>query len=129
MLTDQQADALRALARRFFDAVTDADLATVADCYADDVVIWHNFDNAEQGKAANMAVLAAIPERLTDRVYADRRVEVFDGGFVHQHVLKAKRASDGAAVAIHAVCIAHVRDGRIVRLDEYLDPGQIARPS
>src|SRR5262245_26679206 len=107
---------MRALAQRFFDAVEAGDIETAGSCYAPDVAIWHNFDNLEQTREQNLAVLAAIPQRLTDRVYADRRVEVFPGGFLQQHVLYATRKFDGARLAMPAVIICRVKDGKIVRL-------------
>jgi ketosteroid isomerase-like protein len=117
---------MRALAQRFFDAVEAGDIETAGSCYAPDVVIWHNFDNLEQTREQNLAILAAIPQRLTDRVYADRRVEVFAGGFLQQHVLHATRKFDGARVAMPAVIICRVKDGKIIRLDEYLDSAHLA---
>jgi ketosteroid isomerase-like protein len=117
---------MRALAQRFFDAVEAGDIETAGSYYAPGVVIWHNFDNVEQTKEQNLAILAAIPRRLGDRVYADRRVEVFAGGFVQQHVLHATRMFDGARLAMPAVIICRVKDGKIVRLDEYLDSAHVA---
>lgn len=122
----QYATDMRALAQRFFDAVGAGDMDAVAACYDDDVVIWHNFDNREKTKADNLATLAAMPGRLDERVYADRRIEIFNGGFVHQHVLTAKRKLDGVSLRMPAIVICRVRDGKIVRLDEYLDSAHVA---
>ena len=117
---------LRALARRFFDAVEAGDIETAGTCYAPDAVIWHNFDNLEQSREQNLAVLAGMPHRLSDRVYADRRVEVFAGGVVQQHVLQATRRFDGSRLTMPAVVLCRVKDGRISRLDEYLDSAHVA---
>ena len=117
---------MRALAQGFFDAVEAADMDKVASYYTEDVGIWHNFDNKVQTKAENLATLAAIPSRLTDRSYAERRLEVFEDGFVQQHVLRATRILDGARLELFAAIICRVRNGKIVRLDEYLDSAQVA---
>ncbi|MCC7257297.1 MAG: DUF4440 domain-containing protein, partial [Gammaproteobacteria bacterium] len=37
-------DDITALARRFFDAIEQGDIATVRAIYAPDAVIWHNTD-------------------------------------------------------------------------------------
>lgn len=126
MVPEQYAADMRKLAQGFFDAVGEGDMDAVAACYDDDVVIWHNFDGREKTKAENLATLAAMPSRLDERVYADRRVEIFDGGFVHQHVLTARRKLDGVQVRLPAIIICRVRDGKIVRLDEYLDSAHVA---
>jgi ketosteroid isomerase-like protein len=117
---------MRELVQRFFDAIEAGDVETAGSYYAPDVVIWHNFDNLEQTRAQNLATLAAIPQRLSDRVYADRRVEVFAEGFLQQHVLYATRKFDGARLAMPAVIICRVKDGKIIRLDEYLDSAHLA---
>jgi ketosteroid isomerase-like protein len=125
MTTIHEAE-LRTLAQRFFDAVEAGDVETAGTYYAPDVVIWHNFDNLEQTRDQNLAVLAGMPQRLSDRLYADRRVEVFAGGFVQQHVLHATRKFDGARLAMPAVIVCRVKDGKIIRLDEYLDSAHVA---
>lgn len=125
-LSEKYVADIRALAARFFDAVGAGDIDAVADCYDDDLVLWHNFDNVEKTKAENLASLAGIATRMSDRVYADRKVEVFEGGFVQQHVLHGTRKLDGARLQMPAIIICRVRDGKIVRLDEYLDSAHVA---
>lgn len=117
--------AIRALATRLFDAIEQGDVAAVSDCYDPDVVIWHNFDDAEQTREQNLATLTGLIGRITDRRYEQRRLEVFEGGFVQQHVLTGTR-KDGVRVALPAILICRLKDGRIVRLDEYLDSAHVA---
>jgi ketosteroid isomerase-like protein len=124
-MTETYEAEMRRLVKRFFDAVAQADYGTVSDSYAPDVVIWHNFDNVAQSREENLAVLSTMPQRLSDIRYDERRVEVFDGGFVQQHVLRATR-KDGVRVAMPAVIVCRVANGKIVRLDEYLDSAHVA---
>jgi ketosteroid isomerase-like protein len=119
-------DDLRALARRFFDCVEQGDIDGLVDCYAPDAAIWHNTDELIQGPADNKIVLSGMVKRIRDRVYDDRRVEVFPGGFLQQHVLRGVRVHDGVAVALPACVICAVKDGRITRLDEYFDSARVA---
>ncbi len=113
------------LARRFFDAIEAGDFAVVADCYADDAVIWRNTDRAEQDKADNLEVLANFVKALPVRRYEDRRLVVTADGFVQQHVLVCPRA-DGTLRELPAAIVCAVKDGRITRLDEYFDSAQLA---
>ncbi len=117
--------AIRALAQRFFDAIEAGDIDTVAATYAPDAVIWHNTDEAESSREDNLAVLRGFIRGIPERRYAERRVAVFEGGFVQQHVLKAVRA-DGIAVTLPACIVCQVNDGHITRLDEYFDAAQVA---
>jgi hypothetical protein len=58
--------------------------------------------------------------------YADRRIHVFEGGFVQQHTLFVTHAND--FVGRMDVCfVAYTRDGMISRGYEYFDTGQIEK--
>ena len=119
-------EAVRARATRFFDCVEAGDVDGLVACYAPDARIWHNTDRAEQTPAENRATLNAMVARILDREYADRRLQVFPGGFVQQHVLKGTRAHDGVRVELPACIVCQVTDGKVTRLDEYFDSAQVA---
>lgn len=116
---------VRALAKRFFDAVENGDVDTVGSCYSDDAIIWHNTDSIGTSREDNLAVLRGMVGRISDRVYDDRQVEVFDRGFVQQHVLRGTR-KDGERLALPACIICRLKDGKIARLDEYFDSAHVA---
>jgi ketosteroid isomerase-like protein len=118
--------AVRALAKRFFDAVEAGDIDTVHACYAAHAKIWHNTDEAEQSRDDNAKTLRAFARLITQRVYANRRLNVFEGGFVQQHELRGVRA-DATAVRLTACIVCAVEDGLITRLDEYFDSAQVGR--
>jgi len=116
---------MRALAKRFFDSVEAGDIDTLYDCYAPDAKIWHNTDEQEQSRDDNAQTLRGFAKRISNRVYANRRVQVFDGGFVHQHELQGVRA-DGVQLSLPACLVCLVKDGKITRLDEYFDSARVA---
>ncbi|MBB4632730.1 DUF4440 domain-containing protein [Sphingosinicella soli] len=70
-------DDMRTLAKHFFDAVERGDVATLRSFYSDDARIWHNTDEAEQTADENAEALSGFTKRITDRVYADRRVNIY----------------------------------------------------
>jgi ketosteroid isomerase-like protein len=113
------------LAKRFIEAIEAGDIAAVADCYADDAVIWHNTDRLETSKAENLQTLADFVKQVPVRRYEDRRLAVTADGFVQQHRLSCPRR-DGSPRELDAVLVCRVRDGRITRLDEYFDSAQLA---
>ena len=113
------------LATRFFDAIEAGDVEAVKACYAPNARIWHNTDGLEQGPGDNAEVLAAMVKHFAERVYDERRLTVFAGGFVQQHVLRAVRKRDGALVELAACLVCQVSDGRITRLDEYFDSAAV----
>jgi ketosteroid isomerase-like protein len=117
---------IRALAQRFFDAVEAGDIETVHGCYAPDARIWHNTDGAEQTRDDNARTLRGFARLISNRVYAERRLHVFEAGFVQQHELRGVR-SDGVAVRLTACIVCAVENGQITRLDEYFDSAQVAQ--
>jgi uncharacterized protein len=117
-------DEIEALAARFFAAIESGDIDTVASTYADDAIIWHNFDQVEQRKDDNLRTLAYVVRTVAGRSYDDVRRVILDDGFVQQHVLRGTVA--GGALEVPAMLRVWVSDGRITRLDEYLDTAQVA---
>ena len=114
------------VADELFDAIQRGDIEAVRAIYAPDAVIWHNNDELEQTVDQNLAVLRWVCDNLADRAYEDvRRVE-HDGGFVQQHVLRFTK--DGERREIPACIVVTLSpEGRIARLDEYLDSAHVAR--
>jgi ketosteroid isomerase-like protein len=123
MNTDPQSVA--AVAQRFFAAVESGDIDTVAAIYHPGAVIWHNHDRTESSVRENLEVLARFVRRAPTRRYMDRRIMVTPHGFVQQHTLEATRV-DGRRLSLPACVIGEVRDGRIMRIDEYFDTAPLA---
>lgn len=114
------ADEHLALGDRFFAAIEAGDLDTVREVYAPHAQIWHNHDGVTQDREENLRTLAWVVANLTDRSYGDIKRSVTADGFVQQHVLRATNRA-GRAVELPACIVVRIEDGRIVRLDEYLD--------
>ena len=115
-------DSVMATAAALFDAIERKDVDAVARLYADDVAVWHNFD-----KAANLAVLAGLCKHVPAIRYEIVERHALGGGrIVQRHVLRARTAG-GAEITIPACIFVSVADGRITRVDEYLDTAQANR--
>lgn len=112
---------------RIIAAALAGDATDLFAVYADDAVIWHNHDNREQTVAENARLLEKMHSWVRDRSYDDRRIQLFDGGVVQQHVLRGVQISTGTPVELHACVVVQVNaEGRISRLDEYIDSRQAA---
>ena len=109
----------------FFAALEAGDIETLREIYAPDAVIWHNDDLVEQPLEENLKVLAGLHRVVSGLRYdVTRRVPAPDG-VLQQHVLRGT-LQNGAAVELHAAMYLQVRDGRITRIEEYLDSGKRA---
>ena len=117
------ADECNDLADRLFAAIANGDVDAVADLYADDVVVWHNFDGVEQTRDANLAVLAWLIANVDDLRYEDVQRHTFTSGFVQQHVLRATK--NGHDIEVPSCLVVRVEHGRVARIDEYLDTAHL----
>lgn len=114
-----------ALAEKFTHAIEEGDLEGVRACYAPGAAIWHNFDNADQTVEENLKVLRWLVRALPERKYNILRRIAISGGYLQQHVLSGRRPN-GEVFSMPACLVVQVADGRITRLEEYLDPAQAA---
>jgi len=114
------ANDMNLLADRLMGAIEKSDLETARACYAPDARIWHNFDGVAQTVDENLRTLQWMDKRLSNRRYEVLSRHAFDGGYVQQHVLHGT-LNNGAAFAMPACLVVTVKDGKIARLDEYLD--------
>ncbi len=112
-------------AERFIGAIQAGDVEAVRASYAPDAKIWHNHDGVEQTVDQNLKVLAWFARTLPGRRYRVLRREALPDGFLQQHVLEAS-LPDGTDWAMDACVVVRMRDGLIVRLDEYIDSAQAA---
>lgn len=112
-------------AERLMAAITAGDIDAVRSIYAPDAVIWHNNDGLEQSVDDNLRVLRWVVRHIANLRYEQIRRQRTDAGFVQQHVLRGT-APNGKDVTIPACLVCTVRDGRITRLEEYLDSAHLA---
>jgi ketosteroid isomerase-like protein len=112
------------LCDRFFDSIERRDYDTVDACYAPEAVIWHSHDCLYQARSDDLAMLRRGGETQQKVRYRDRRVRVFEGGFVQQHRIEVTWAN-GFEGRMDVCFVAYVRDGMISRAYEYFDTGQV----
>ena len=110
------------LAKKFIDAIQRGDVETARSCYTPDARIWHNFDDKEQSVDENMAALEKWKRLVDNRNYNVTRMERLPDGYLQQHILTGT-TKEGVEIYVHACVICTVVDGKISRLEEYLDPG------
>lgn len=114
-----------AVAEEFFGAVMRGDLDAVGALYAEDVAVWHNYDEVDQTKAESLRTLGWIHDRLGPIRYVEVQRTVLPDGFFQQHVTELTR--DGVTTRIPAALRVLCSGGLIVRIEEYLDPAPFNR--
>lgn len=108
-------------------AIAGNDAAAIRAVLAPDAVIWHNTSQVEEGPETVVAAAAAMHTAFTGIRYEVRSVLPTPEGAVGQFVLRMT-AADGDEVAMAAAMFVRVDgDGRVTRVDEYLDSAQSPR--
>lgn len=113
------------ICERLFAAIMRADIEAVRALYAPDAVIWHNNDGLAQAPEENLRTLAWVTKNIKDLRYEEMRRHDTGSGFVQQHVLRGI-APNGKPLDLPACIVCEVKDGKITRLDEYLDSAHTA---
>jgi hypothetical protein len=116
-------EANEAAIRRYCDAWKAGDLATIVDCYHDDLVL-HYFGRSplagdHRGKTAALTVLARV-QQLANR----QLLEIHDVLASDEHAIILARERferDGRQVESKRVLVYHVRDGKLAEAWIYDD--------
>ena len=119
---------ITAVADEMFAAIERGDVGALAAMWSDDVLVWRLGGGRERDKPRALVVIDWFVANTTSRRYEVLDRQVFDGGFVQQHVVHAVTAN-GSPVSFRACLIVKVADGLVTRIDEYLDPADLTRPA
>lgn len=119
------ADSNLKVAQRFLNALNNNDGDEVRAVYHPEARIWHNFHaDGHQSIDDNVKTLNWMHRKLPTLNYDVVQLQALPNGYLQQHVLRGEMA-DGTKVELHACAICTVEDGRITKLEEYLDPSQV----
>jgi uncharacterized protein len=119
------ADQMDALADRMARAYELNDAEGIVACYTPDARIWHNIDEVEQTVDDQVSVTSWLHEHLANVRYEVISRRYFDGGYVQQYVMHGTLVDGGEAFRMPVCMNVRVRDGRVARLDEYLDSAHL----
>jgi ketosteroid isomerase-like protein len=118
-------DEMNALAERMTRAYEQNDASAIVACYTPEARIWHNFDGFEQTVESQLAAARWLNERLRNLRYEILSRDFFHDGYVQQYVVHGALANGGGAFRMPLCMRVIVRDGRVARLDEYLDSAHL----
>lgn len=114
------------VADRLFGAIENSDVAGVEQLFSPDIAVRKSGDDRDNDRRRSVRIIGWFIDSTTDRRYEVLDRQLFEGGFVQQHILHA-RGRNGAPVAMRVCIVIKVgADGLITRIDEYFDPADIA---
>ena len=117
------AEAGRAAADRFFNALLEGDLGQMQAACAAGSVLWINVTEKERPLEASLPGFASLRGRMPDLRLEDVRRRGVPGGFIEQHVLTGTTPSDDR-LRVVGCFVGTIEAGLIVRLEEYVDSAQ-----
>jgi ketosteroid isomerase-like protein len=85
-------------------------------------IVWHNYDRVEVDAIANMAGIDAFGKAVGDVKFTTVRLASLSDGFVLQFVMRGTVRASGKPFEMHNAIVVTTADGRIARIDEYVDP-------
>src|SRR5690349_12369459 len=112
------------LSDRLAAAMASGNIGDFAAIWTDDAVLWHNYDSKLIPKEEFVAGVANMHSLCTELAFVDRVVYSIPIGFVSQQRFVGVSRS-GASFDVPACIVGHVRDGKLARVDEYVDPTSI----
>jgi ketosteroid isomerase-like protein len=105
---------------RFFGSMQPCDTATLRDCLTEDAIVWHSFDRVVMRVDDVVKSWEGMATSFAERGVTDVRRQQTATGYVQQHLFVV-RGKDGVRKAWPVCIVVQIRDGRIARLDEYID--------
>ena len=112
------------LARRFIGFLEKGDEAGARSCLHTDAGVWHNFDDVTQSVDENMELLQRLFLKAESLRYEVHRLEEIEGGYLQHHTLHVRGGRD-AVYTLSAAVIVSVQDGKIARIQEWIDPSPL----
>lgn len=109
-----------------FGAIERSDVSAVAKLFGPHVTVWKSGDRRDNDRDRSLRIIAWFIAGTVERRYQILDRQVFDGGFVQQHVLHATVRSGGVLAMRVCIVIKIGDDGLIGRIDEYFDPAELA---
>lgn len=92
---------------------------------SDDFVMWYNFDPVDRTREEFLETLRGAHAIFHDQVNENPRITSTADGFVLQATMCG--VMEGQKVSAPYCLVAKIRDGKVVRGDEYFDTSQLPK--
>lgn len=91
----------------------------------DDFIMWYNFDPQDRSRQEFIETLKSAHAMFQNQVNKDCRITVTEDGFVIQATMCG--LLDGKEIASPYCLVAKVKDGKVIRGEEYFDTAQLTK--
>lgn len=110
------------------DALESGSPGHVLGLLAPGAVLWHNDDKREMNAADGVARVKGLHDLVAGVRVDVVELAAFGDGWLQRLVLRGTVRATGRELAAHNCAVIRVRaDGRISRIDEYVDPTMLSQ--
>lgn len=106
-------------------AIDNEDTDTMRALYAEDAVIWHDFDGIHQTPEDNVQSLVTLRKAVPEIRWIMTRIEPLPSGFLLTYDLTLPK--DGGDVKIPSCVIGTIEGDRITKLEEWINAAPLTR--
>ena len=110
-------------------ALVTGDTSSLGGLCRDDLVVWHNSDRVETDRRTALSRISALSQIAKGVTLETVRFIETDVGFVEQIVIRGTLNATGKPLELHNCLLVSVVDGKIERIDEYVDPTVATQPA
>ena len=89
-----------------------------SELYADDIVVWHNYDRRDRNKRESLDLISALARDYAQVAATDIRIDHLADGYVQRSVFHTVDHA-GTRQQVDAMMRVWVHAGRITRIEEY----------
>lgn len=113
------------VADRLFAAIEQGDGPGLAALWDEGITVWRQGGGRERDKTRGLKVIQWFIDSTASRRYEVLDRQLFDGGFVQQHMVHATARAGGLFTFRACLVVKVGANGLITRIDEYLDPADL----
>ena len=121
--TVDELEANYTIANNYFESLMEGDEAKMRSVFTPDAMFWTNFSDSDVLIADSIPRWCNLGESFTNLHFEDVRRRGIPGGFLEQHTLCGVD-QDGQEMAVKGCFVGTIEDGRVTRLEEYIDPAR-----
>lgn len=124
-LTDSAVAEYQDVADKWSAMIANRDVAILSELFYDDAEIWHSSDQKNMNMQDITQAVGGVFSVFKELGLKNINRSFLEEGFVQRHVIVGTHVS-GAELNLAACVFVTVKNGRISRLEEYIDPSPLA---
>lgn len=101
------------------------DVEKFATVLHDEFRMWYNFDPVDRTRSEFIETLKSAHAMFHDQVNENTRITLTEDGFVLQATMLG--VLDGKSISSPYCLVAKVKDGKVIRGEEYFDTAQLTK--